>query len=149
TFHVSLLPASIAFGAGNNLYVASNTCGGLFTHWTLDLPIFDSALGREISQLPAGKAGFRGYITISANKQILLAHADREKMTFEGLEDTVEVKDEQWQVWDLSAKKLLFTFPKTLKTGVDSLPSLSNSGDFIYAYQEQEMKIFSVLRTEK
>src|SRR5437660_298038 len=47
TFRVSLLPASIAFGTSNSLYVASDTCGGFFTHWTLDLPIFDAASGRE------------------------------------------------------------------------------------------------------
>jgi WD40 repeat protein len=149
TFRVPLLPASIAFGTGNNLYVASNTCGGYFTHWTLDLPIFDSASGRETGKIPAGSVGFRGYMAISANKQILLAHADREKTTFAGFEDSLSITDEQWQVWDLSAGKLMMTFPATGRVSVGNYPSLSNSGHFVCANRAQDLEIFSVPVAEK
>ena len=116
-FDVSLLPADIAFGPGDSLYVASNTCGGYFAHWTLDLPFFDSVTGKKMGRIPAGRVGFRTRITIPANKQVLLAHADREKMTFEGLEDTLKVTDAQWQVWNLSSGKVLLTIPKTMGDG--------------------------------
>jgi WD40 repeat protein len=149
TFDVPLLPADVAFGTGDLLYVASNTCGGYFAHWTLDLPFFDSSTGKKMGRIPAGSVGFRSYIKIPGDKQLLLAYADREKTTFEGFEDTLQVKDEQWQVWDLSSGKLLFTFPTTWRTAVDGPPSLSNSGHFVYAYQEQDLKIFSVPKTEK
>jgi len=148
TFRVPLLPASIAFGTGNNLYVASNTCGGYFTHWTLDLPIFDSTSGRETSKIPAGRVGFRGYMTISANKQILLAHGDREKTTFAGGEDSLSIADEQWQVWDLSAGKLVLILPATSRSAED-YPSLSNSGHFLCANRAQDLEIFSVPMAEK
>jgi len=150
TFRVPLLSASIAFGTGNNLYVASNTCGGYFTHWTLDLPIFDSASGRETGKISAGTVGFRGYIAISANKQMLLAHADREKTTFlPGFEDSLSITDEQWQVWDLSAGKLVLTFPASGRVSVENYPSLSNSGHFVCANRAQDLEIFSVPMAEK
>jgi hypothetical protein len=149
TFRVPLLPASIAFGTGNNLYVASKTCGGFFTHWTLDLPIYDSVSGRETRRIPAGKVGFRGYITISANKQILLAHADREKTTVAGFEDTLSITDEQWQVWDLSAERVILSFPATAHVSVENYPFLSNSGHFMCAKQSQNLEIFSVPMAEK
>ena len=119
--------------------------GGYFTHWTLDLPIFDSASGQEMGKIPAGKVGFRGYMAISTNKQVLLAHADREKTTFAGFEDSLSVTDEQWQVWDLSSGKLVVTFPGA----VGGSPSLSNSGHLIYASQGQDLRIFSVPTAEK
>src|SRR5258708_6883472 len=96
-----------------------------------------------------GSVGFRTHITIPANKQVLLAHADREKTTFEGLEDTLKVTNAQWQVWDLWSGKILLTIPKTTRTAVDPSPSLSNNGHFIYARQEHDLKIFSVAGTEK
>jgi WD40 repeat protein len=144
TFRVPLSPASIAFGTGNTLYVGSDTCGGLFTHWTLDLPIYDSVLGHETGRIPAGKVGFRGYIAISANKQILLTHADREKTTFAGFEESLIVTDEQWQVWDLSAGKLVLTLPATGRVSVERYPSLSDSGHFVCANRAQDLEIFSV-----
>lgn len=149
TFRVPLLSASIAFGTGNNLYVASNTCGGYFTHWTLDLPIFDSASGRETGKIPAGRVGFRGYMAISVNKQILLAHADREKTTLAGFEDSLGITDEQWQVWDLSSRKLLLTFPARGRVSVEGHPSLSNSGHLVCANRAQDLEIFSVPVAEK
>lgn len=148
-FDVPLLPADIAFGRGDSLYVASNTCGGYFAHWTLDLPFFDSVTGKKMGRIPAGRVGFRTHITIPANKQVLLAHADREKMTFEGFEDTLKVTDAQWQVCDLSSGKVLLTIPKTTSTAVDDFPSLSNNGHFMYARQAHDLKIFSVPMAEK
>jgi hypothetical protein len=76
----------------------------------------------------AGRVGFRTHITIPVNKQVLLAHADPEKTTFEGLEDTLKVTDAQWQVWDLSSGKVLFAIPKTMGMAMDRSPSLSNNG---------------------
>jgi WD40 repeat protein len=149
TFRVPLSPSSIAFGTGNTLYVASDTCGGFFTHWTLDLPIYDSVSGQETGRIPAGKVGFRGYIAISANKQILLAHSDREKITFAGFEESLSVTDEQWQVWDLSAGKLVLSFPATAHMSVENYPFLSNSGHFVCANRAQDLEIFSVPAAEK
>jgi WD40 repeat protein len=148
-FDVPLLPADIAFGPGDSLYVASNTCGGYFAHWTLDLPFFDSATGKKMGRIPAGRVGFRTHITIPTNKNVLLAHADREKTTFEGLEDTLKVTDAQWQVWDLSSGKVVLTIPETIETARDRSPSLSNNGHFMYARQEQGLKVFSVPTAEK
>jgi WD40 repeat protein len=148
-FDVPLLPADIAFGPGDSLYVASNTCGGYFAHWTLDLPFFDSVTGKRMGRIPAGRVGFRTHIKIPANKQVLLAHADREKTTFEGLEDTLTVTDAQWQVWDLSSGKVFFAIPKTMGMDLDRSPSLSNNGHFMYARQEHDLKIFSVPTAEK
>jgi WD40 repeat protein len=149
-FDVPLLPADIAFGPGDSLYVASNTCGGFFAHWTLDLPFFDSVTGKKMGRIPAGRVGFRTHITIPANKQVLLAHADREKMTFEGLEDTLKVTDAQWQVWDLSSGKVLLTILKTMGTAVDCSPSVSNNGHFVDdPSQRYDLKIFSVPMAEK
>jgi len=51
-----------------------------------------------MGRIPVGKTGFRTHITIPANKHVLLAHADREKTTLEGFEDTLKVTDAQWQV---------------------------------------------------
>jgi len=149
TFRVPLLPASIVFGTGNSLYVASNTCGGFFAHWTLDLPIFDSTSGRETGKIPAGRVGFRGYIAISENKQILLAHADREKTTLAGFENSLSITDEQWQVWDLSAGKLVLAFPAPGRVSVENYPSLSSSGHFVCAIRAQDLEIFSVPTAEK
>jgi WD40 repeat protein len=148
-FDVPLLPADIAFGPGDTLYVASNTCGGYFAHWALDLPFFDSATGKKMGRIPAGRVGFRTHIAIPANKHVLLAHADREKTTFEGLEDTLKVTDAQWQVWDLSSGKVVLTMPETIETAMDRAPSLSNNGHFVYARQEQGLQIFSVPTAEK
>jgi hypothetical protein len=149
TFRVPLLPASIAFGTGNSLYVASNTCGGYFTHWTLDLAIFDSTSGRETGKIPAGRVGFRGYMAISMNKQILLAHADRERTTVAGFEDTLSITDEQWQVWDLSALKLVLAFPVIGRESIANYPSLSDSGHFLCVNRAQDLEIFSVPLAEK
>jgi len=89
-------------------------------------------------------------ITIPANKQVLLAHADRGKMTFEGLEDILKVTDAQWQVWDLSSGKVFLTILKTMGTAVDCSPSVSNNGHFMYdASQRYDLKIFSVPMAEK
>lgn len=109
SFRVGLLPSAIAFGHGDNLYVASNTCGGYFSHWRLDLPILDAASGRETRKIPAAKVGIRNNIAISANRRFLLAYADLEKTTFEGFEDTLKIEGAQWQVWDLETRKLILT----------------------------------------
>jgi WD40 repeat protein len=144
TFRVPLLPVSIAFGAGNRLFVAYGTCGGYFAHWALDLPIFDSASGQEIGKIPSGKVGVRNYIAISANKQMLVAQADREKTTLAGLEDSLETRDEQWQVWNLATGKLVMTLPAgpeyTLR---GAYANLSSSGHFLYAARPGEVLIYS------
>ena len=144
TFRVPLLPSSIAFGTGNDLYVASNTCGGVFTHWTLDLLIFDSTSGQETGKIPAGKVGIRNYIAISASRQILLAYADREKTTFAGFEEGLEIKDEQWQAWDLANGKVVLTLQATEHMSTRDYPALSSSGRFVYANRAQEVDIFSL-----
>lgn len=145
SFRVPLLAEYIAFGAGNRLYVASGTCGGYFTHWTLDLPIYDSNSGQEIGKIPAGRVGVRGYVAVSANKQVLVAYADREKTTFlPGLEDTLETKDEQWQVWDLGTAKLVMTLPARAHMPRGSYMAPSSSGRFVYAVRAGEVDVFSV-----
>jgi len=140
TFRVNLLPSTIAFGTDDSLYVASNTCGGYFSHWALDLPIFDSTSGRKTGTIPAGKVGIRNNIEISANRHILLAYADREKTTFEGLEDTLKIEDAQWQVWDLATLKQIVVLPWSRW----EVYHLSSSGRLLYAIQAGEVRIFSV-----
>jgi WD40 repeat protein len=144
SFRVALLPSTIAFGVGNSLYVASNTCGGYFSHWRLDLPVFDSTSGRETGKIPADKVGIRNYITISANRKVLLAEADREKLIIEGLEDTLKIEDAQWQVWDLATKRLILTLPRPTRGGACAWDSLSSSGRFVYGSRGREICIFSV-----
>jgi WD40 repeat protein len=134
-FRVRQLPGDVAFGQRNNLYVASEMCGGYFTHWTPDLPIFDASSGREIGKIPAGKVGIRKHIAISTNKQILLAYADREKTVFE-LEDVLKTENEQWQVRELPGGKLIVTLPAG---GL-----LSSSGRFVYEKGRNQVRIFSV-----
>jgi hypothetical protein len=102
-----------------------------------------------MGRIPAGRVGFRTHITIPANKQVLLAHADRQKTTFEGLEDTIKVTDAQWQVWDLSSGKVVLTIPETTGMAGGRSPSLSSNGHFMFAKQEQDLKIFSVPTAEK
>lgn len=144
SFRVGLLPSAIAFGHGDNLYVASNTCGGYFSHWRLDLPIFDAASGRETGRIPAAKVGIRNNIAISANRQFLLAYADLEKTTFEGFEDTLKIEDAQWQVWDLETRKLILTLPPQSPGGECSYDALSSSGRFVYGGRGREVCVFSV-----
>lgn len=149
SFRVGLLASAIAFGHADNLYVASNTCGGYFSHWRLDLPILDAASGRETGRIPAGEVGIRNTITISANRRFLLAYADREKMTLEGFEDTLKIEDAQWQVWDLSAQKMILILEKA-PVANNMLPDrggtwqLSSAGRFAYRSRAQEVRIFSV-----
>jgi len=88
-------------------------------------------------------------MAISANKQILLAHADREKTTFAGFEDSLGITDEQWQIWDLSSRKLLLTLPAHGRGSVEDYPSLSNSGHLVCANRAQDLEIFSVPMAEK
>jgi WD40 repeat protein len=149
TFRVPLLSTSIAFGSGTRLYVTSNTCGGVFTHWALDLPIYDSNSGRETGKILAGKVGIRDYLTISANKRFLLAFADRQKTTFEGFEDTLRTTDEQWQVWDLTDAKLVLSSPALAQMQLGRLPALSATGRFVYGTRAQEVVIFTVPVAEK
>jgi len=144
SFRVPLLTAHIAFGTGNRLYVASNTCGGYLTHWALDLPIYDSATGQETGKIPAGRVGVRDYIAISANKRVLLAYADREKTTWAGFEDTLETKDQQWQVWELATEKLVLTLPAGERMPRGTTWGLSISGRLLYANRPREVLIFAV-----
>jgi hypothetical protein len=146
TFRVPLLPSGIAFGTGNHLYVASNSCGCLFAHWTLDLPVFDSSSGQQIGKISAGRVGFRGQIAISASKQILLAHADQERTTigFPDPEPVLKTENEQWQVWDLSASKLLLTFPESGAGSVGSHLFLSGTGHFLCSTRAGAVEIFTL-----
>lgn len=144
TFRIPLLPASIAFGAGNALYVASDTCGGYFSHWVLDLPILDAASGKETGRLPAGKTGIRRRISISANRQFLLGFADRERTTFEGFEDTLKVEDAQWQVWDLKARRMILTLPADAHVGPCNYNLISGSGRFLYGSDMEQVCLFSL-----
>lgn len=137
-FRVRLLPGDIAFGSGNRLYVASDTCGGYFAHWTLDLPIFDSTTGKQIGKIPAGNVGVRNHVAISANKQILLAYANREKLVFE-FEDTLKTENAQWQVRELASGKLILTLPAG---GL-----LSSSGRFVYEKGREQVRVFSIPTT--
>lgn len=145
SFRVPTLPSSIAFGSGANLYVTSNTCGGYFAHWALDLPIFDTTTGREIGKIPAGYLGFRGQISISSDRRYLLAHADREKTTFfEELEDTLVIVSEEWQVWDLSSKQIVLRLPRTERNLSGLSPALSQLGHFVYALRGEDLLVFDV-----
>lgn len=139
-FGMGFLPGSIAFGSNDKLYVASMTCGGYFAHRTTDLSIFDARNGRKIGKIPAAQVGIRDRISISNDRRILLAYADREKMTFEGFEDTLKISDARWQVLDLSTGHLRFTIPATRF----DKSSLSMSGRFLLNLNTTQIRIFSV-----
>jgi len=102
-----------------------------------------------MGRIPAGNVGFRTHITIPANKAVLLAHADREKTTFEGFEDTIKITDAEWQVRDLSSGKVLLTIPESIWTRLDHSPCLSNYGHFMFAREEHDLKTFSVPTAEE
>jgi len=144
SFRVPLLPDSVGFDGDDRLYVAGNTCGGYFAHWALDLPAYDPATGREVGKIPADRVGVRGVFSISANKQILVAYADREKTTFlPGFEDTLETKDAQWRVWDLTSRKLLMSVPEK-NAFRSNLMDVSGGGHFIYATRMEEVDVYEV-----
>lgn len=142
SFRTSVLPSAIAFGSGNDLYIASNTCGGYFSHWTLELPVIDITSGRESGKIPATKVGFRKYISVSANRQFLLAYADREKTTIGGGEDTLKVENAQWQIWGLTNRKLIEILPAIVQTWNCQL--LSSSGRLVYGSRGDDVFVFSL-----
>jgi len=139
-FRVSFLPGSLAFGSNDKLYVASMTCGGYFAHWTTDLPVFDAKTGKQVGKIPAGKVGIQRTIAVSGDKRTLLAYADREKTTFEGLEDTLKVSDAQWQIVDVATGQVRFTIAAT---GHDQ-SSLSTSGRFLLNLGPSGLRVFPV-----
>jgi WD40 repeat protein len=140
SFRVSFLPGTLAFGTGDRLYVVSSTCGGYFANWAPDLPIFDATTGRQIGKIPGDKVGIRRYITISVDKKRLLAFADREKTTLEGLEDYLKISRSEWQVRDLPTGKLVSTLPGS--EGEEY--SLSTSGHFAFRFLHNEVRVFSL-----
>lgn len=142
SFRTNVLPSAIVFGSDKALYIASNTCGGHFSHWTLDLPIVDVTSGRETGKIPATRVGFRDYITISANKQLLLGYADREKTTFEGGEDTLKVEGAQWQVWRVADRKLMGILPAVVQTW--NRQCLSSSGRLVYGSHGDDVFVLTV-----
>jgi hypothetical protein len=137
-FRVSFLPGDLVFGTGNNLYIATSTCGGYFANWAPDLRIYDSTTGRQVGRIPGNKLGIRRSIAISEDKKRLLAHADREMTTFEGFEDTLKTSDEEWQVRELPTGKLSFTLPPGQRY------LMSTSGNFIVESLSNEVRILSV-----
>ena len=144
SFRVPLLPGNVGFDGDDRLYVAGSTCGGYFEHWTLDLPVYDPATGREVGKIPGDRVGVRGFFSISANKQVLVAFADREKTTFlPGFEDTLETKDAQWRVWDLTSRKLLMSVPEK-NSFRSTLMGVSSGGHFIFATRMVEVDVYEV-----
>jgi WD40 repeat protein len=139
-FRVGFLPGSLAFGGDDNLYVSSAMSGGYFAHWTTDLAIFNAQTGKQTGRIRAGRVGIRRTIAISGNKKLLLAYADREKTTFEGLEDTLKVRDSQWQVVDIDTRQVLFTTPGTEY----EQSSLSTSGRFLLLRIAGRLRILSI-----
>lgn len=139
-FRLGFLPGSVAFGNDDRLYVASMTCGGYFAHHTTDLNIFDARSGRHIGKVPATQVGIRRTISTSLDHRTLLAYADREKTTFEGLEDTLQIGDAQWQVLDVGTENLLFKIPATAYDEA----SLSVSGRFLLILDTGKLRIYSL-----
>lgn len=144
-FSVSFIPGNIAFGPGDRLYVAMNNCGGYFTYWAPDLPIYDAASGRQVGKIPADKMGIRGSIQISRNQKILLAYANREKTTFEGFEDTLKVASGSWQVRELPQGKLISAFSGGYFDGY----RLSSSGRFAWTLPGNQVRIISLIPEAK
>ena len=120
------------------MYIATSTCGGYFANWAPDLRIYDSTTGQQVGKIPGDKLGIRRSIAISEDKKKLLAHADREKTTFKGFEDTLETSDEEWQVREQLTGKLIFTLPAGQRY------SISTSGYFIVESLSNEVRILSV-----
>ena len=104
------------------------------------MPIFDAKTGKQMGKIPAQKVGIRRTIAVSGNKRILLAYADREKTTFEGLEDTLKVSDAQWQIVDVTSGQVLFTIAAT----EHDQSSLSTTGRFLLNLSAGKIRIFSV-----
>lgn len=140
-FGVRFPPGSLAFGSDDKLYVASMASGGYFAHWTTDLSIFNAKTGKQAGRIRAGKVGIRRTIAVSGNGRILLAYADRDKTTFEGLEDTLKVSDPQWQIVDVTAGRVIFTIPAT--EYADQC-WLATSGRFLLNVETGKLRIFSI-----
>jgi hypothetical protein len=92
--------------------------------------------------------GIRGSIQVSRDRKTLLAYADRERTTFEGFEDTLKASDSQWQIRELPAGKLLFTFPEASNISGCAFDRyrLSGSGKFalVMNRQVQQMRILNL-----
>jgi hypothetical protein len=91
-------------------------------------------------KIPAGKVGIRRRIAISGDKRILLAYADREKTTFEGIEETLKVSDARWEIVDVATGQELFTIAATEY----DQSSLSTSGRLLLNLSTSQLRIFPV-----
>lgn len=122
------LVGDIAFGTADTIYVANGSCAGYFGNRKPSLPIFDAASGNRLGDIEFVGSGIRYNLAVSANRQALLGYVGREEMRWE-FEDTLEVVDQRFAVWDLATRRLVYVSSDLGGHGPDqSVFRLSASG---------------------
>lgn len=101
------LVGDIAFGTGDTVYVANGNCAGYLSNRKPTLPIFDAASGNKLGDLEFAASGIRYNLAVSANRRALLGYVGREEMRWE-FEDTLEVIDQRFAVWDLATRRMVY-----------------------------------------
>jgi WD40 repeat protein len=101
------LAGDLVFGTGDTLYVANGSCAGYFSNRKPRLPIFNAASGNKLGDIEFAGSGIRYNLAVSANRQVLLGYVGREEMRWE-FEDTLQVIDQRFAVWDLATHRLTY-----------------------------------------
>jgi WD40 repeat protein len=101
------LVGDIAFGTGNTVYVANGSCAGYFGNRKPRLPTFDAASGNRLGDIEFVDSGIRYNLAVSMNRRALLGYVGREEMRWE-FEDTLEVIDQRFAVWDLATRRVVY-----------------------------------------
>lgn len=101
------LAGAIAFGTGDTFYVANGSCPGYFANRKPSLPIFDAASAKRLGDIEFPGSGIRYNVAVSADRRTLLGYVGHEETRWE-LEDTLEVRDRRFAVWDLASRQLLY-----------------------------------------
>lgn len=101
------LVGDIAFGTGDTIYAANGSCPGYFGNRNPRLPILNAASGNKLGDIEFEGSGVRYNLAVSANRKALLGFVGREVMRWE-FEDTLEVLDKKFAVWDLATRRLLY-----------------------------------------
>jgi hypothetical protein len=120
------LVGDIAFGTGDTLYVANASCAGYVGNRKPHLPIFNAVTAKKLGEIDFVDSGIRYYLTVSANRRVLLGYVGREEMRWE-FEDTLEEIDHRFAVWDLATRRAVYV-SANLDGLIGLVPKLSSSG---------------------
>lgn len=112
------LVGDVAFGTGDTFYAVNASCPGYFGNKEPRLPIFDAASGKGMGDIEFAGSGIRYNLAVSANRQVLLGYVGKEEMRWE-FEDTLEVIDQRFAVWDLARHRVLYVSPDLGSHGPD------------------------------